>query len=103
MVDKIRAYSQIQFQESGFDPSDYEFNEQEGEFIGILQCKKYGKKRNVIAYVELEDGRKIMCTAFQTPNDYLGILDIDMSKKVKLTFNRSKTGNIRLSSVEEIK
>lgn len=41
-------YSQNQFWNSGFEAKGYAFNEAEGEFVGTLVCKKWGKKHNVI-------------------------------------------------------
>lgn len=64
MNNRIRAYSKEQFQKSGFNTKAYVFNEPEGSFTGTLVCKKWGQKNNVIAYVDFDDGWKILCTAF---------------------------------------
>ena len=85
-----------------FDGKEYEFNEQEGTFTGTLVCKKWGKKSNIIAYVDFDDGRKIMTTAFTEPGNYLGIPKIPMGSRVKLTFAPNKRHNVRLKSVEVI-
>lgn len=98
----MRAYSQNQFIESGFDGKAYKFNEDEGVFTGTLACKKWGKKNNIIAYVDFDDGRKIMCTAFVAPDDYLGIPEIEIGSRVKLTFAPNRLKNVRLKSVEVI-
>lgn len=98
----MRAYSRNQFNELDFDSKQYEFNEKEGTFTGTLVCKKWGKKSNIIAYVDFDDGRKIMCTAFTMPDNYLGIPEIEMGSRVKLTFAPNKRHNVRLKSVEVI-
>lgn len=93
------AYSNRQFAQSDFDRTGYELNEIEGVFIGTLVCKKYGKKCNIVAYVDFEDGRKIVCTAFQRSNNYLGLGEIEVGSKIELTFKRSKRGVMRLEQV----
>jgi hypothetical protein len=98
----MRAYSRNQFAELDFDGKEYEFNEQEGTFTGTLVCKKWGKKSNIIAYVDFDDGRKIMTTAFAEPGNYFGIPEIPMGSIVKLTFASNKRHNVRLKSVEVI-
>ncbi len=74
-MDSIRALSKNQFNESGFDSSEYTLNEQEGIFEGTLIIKRWGKKSNIYAFVNMDDGRKIMCTAYQVPGYYLGLPD----------------------------
>ena len=98
----MRAYSRNQFAELDFDGKEYVFNEVEGVFTGTLVCKKWGKKSNIIAYVDFDDGRKIMTTAFTEPGNYLGIPEIPMGSRVKLTFAPNKRHNVRLKSVEVI-
>ena len=95
------AYSKRQFAMSDFDSTDYNLNEIEGTFTGTLVCKKYGKKCNVVAYVDLDDGRKIVCTAFQKPYNYFEIPEMEIGAKIELTFQRNKRVIIRLSALTE--
>ena len=101
-VNFMRAYSKNQFEQLDFDGREYVFNEQEGTFTGTLVCKKWGKKSNIIAYVDFDDGRKIMVTAFAEPDRYLGVPEIALGSRVQLTFAPNKRQNIRLKSVEVI-
>lgn len=95
----MKAYAQRQFARSDFRTEGYELNNIEGSFTGTLVFKKWGKKCNIIAYVEADDGRKIVCTAFQKPDNYLGIQDIEIGTKVELTYGRTNRGTIRLNAV----
>ena len=96
----MRAYSKRQFAMSDFDRTGYEFNETEGVFTGTLVCKKWGKKCNIVCYVDFDDGRKIICTAFQQPNDYLGLPDIELGARLEFTYQRNKRGNNKLIAVK---
>lgn len=98
----MSVYSTFQFEDSGFNAEGYVLNEKEGNYIGKLMCKKYGKKCNIIAYVILDDGRKIICTAFQNQKDYLGLKDIEVGSKLELTYSKSKTGKIQLSDLKVV-
>lgn len=93
------AYSKRQFARSDFDRTGYEFNETEGVFSGTLVCKAWGKKCNIVCYADLDDGRKIICTAYQKPGNYLGIPDIEVGTRIILEFKRTKQGKMRLNSV----
>ena len=76
--------------------------EQEGIFKATLDYKRWGRNRNVLAYFTLEDGRKIMASAWQDTG-YLGIPEIPMGATVRLTFQKAKNGLAYLRGVEEEK
>lgn len=92
------AYSQLQYLESGFDGSVYEYNDEPGVFTGILACKKYGRRVNIIAYIDFDDGRKVVCSAYSSKN-YLGLKDIEMGSKVEVTFAPNKNGKVQLTAI----
>ena len=96
----MKAYSKRQFAMSDFDRTGYEFNETEGVFTGTLVCKKWGKKRNIVCYVDFDDGRKIICTAFQQQDDYLGLPDIELGARLEFTYQRNKRGINKLIAVK---
>ena len=96
----MKAYSKRQFAMSDFDRTGYEFNETEGVFIGTLVCKKWGKKCNIVCYVDFDDGRKIICTAFQQQDDYLGLPSIELGARLEFTYQRNKRGNNKLIAVK---
>ena len=52
--------------------SDYSFIDEEGTFTGQLDHKLYGKKNNIVAYITLEDGRKVIAVAYKDSN-YQGL------------------------------
>lgn len=95
-----KAYSNNEFANLDFGISEYEFNDEPGTFEGTLIVKKWGRKKNVIAYVDLDDGRKIMCVAYQD-NNYLGLPDMAMGAKVRLTYTIGvRSGKVQLTAVE---
>lgn len=99
----MRAYSKRQFAMSDFDRTEYSFNETEGVFTGTLVCKNWGKKCNIVAYVDLDDGRKIICTTFQKPDKYLGLDTYEIGQRLKLTYKINPKGNNKLVAVQRAK
>ena len=92
----MRAYSSLrQMQDSGICVDDYKTNESDGVFTARLDYKRWGKKRNVIAYFTFEDGSKVMASAWQNTG-YLGIPEM-----LTLTFERAKNGISYLRKVEK--
>ena len=97
------AYSRRQFAMSDFDRTGYSFNEMEGVFTGTLVCKNWGRKCNIVAYVDLDDGRKIICTAFQKPDNYLGLDTCEVGQRLHLIYKINKKGNYKLIAVQRAK
>ncbi len=97
------AYSRRQFAMSDFNRKGYNFNEIEGVFTGTLVCKNWGRKCNIVAYVDLDDGRKIICTAFQKPDNYLGLDTYEIGQRLKLTYKINPKGNNKLIAVQKAK
>ena len=62
----IRGYSKRQFAQSDFDAAGYVFPTEEGVFKAVLDCKRYGKTRNLIGYFTLENGQTIMTSSGRT-------------------------------------
>ena len=99
-MEEKRALSNHQFAASGFDIKPYSFITTEGIFIGTLDFKRWGKKKNLLSYFTLADGRKIFASTFSL-QDYLGLADIRLGTNVKLTFIAAKrSGVIYLRKVE---
>ena len=96
----MRILSRNQFAMSNFSRYGYEFNEIEGTFKGTMRFAVWGRKCNAIAYVELDDGRKIICTAFQQQNNYLGLEDYKVGERLEVTYQRNKRGNNKLIAVK---
>lgn len=94
------ALSKNQFAMSDFNGEGYELNELEGTFTGTLRCSKWGRKCNIVCFVELDDGRKIICTAFQQPNYYLGLDRYDIGDRLEVTYKKNSRGNNKLIAVQ---
>lgn len=86
----MKAYSSLrQLEEKGICVGEYLTNEREGIFKARLDYKRWGKKRNVLAYFTFEDGSKVIASAWQNTG-YLGIPEIEEGAVLTLTFERTK-------------
>ena len=83
------------------DFNEYSFTTEEGTFSGKLDFKMFGKKQNILAYITLDNGDKIIAAAYKD-NDYYGLRDIEPDSLIEVTFTRSNSGMIRLSAVNLI-
>ncbi len=81
--------------------NDYSFPTEEGAYKGNLDFKMYGKKQNILAYITLENGDKIIGAAYRD-KDYLGLKDIELDTKIEVVFQTSKSGMNRLAEVNQI-
>lgn len=81
--------------------NEYSFTTEEGTFSGKLDFKMFGKKQNILAYITLDNGEKVIAAAYKD-NDYYGLRDIEIGSLVEVTFNKSNSGMIRLSAVNLI-
>lgn len=97
----MRAYSFKQINDIRINLDNYTLMEQEGVFEATLDCKCWGKKRNILAYLTLHDGRKVMTSAWQN-TDYLGIPEIPIGALIKVTFQKAKNGISYLRNMEMI-
>ena len=95
------AYSKRQFAQSDFDAMGYVFPTEEGVFKAVLDCKRYGKTRNLIGYFTLENGQMIMTSAWQNDN-YHGLHEVPFGTLMELTFVKNKRGVIHLRKVERL-
>lgn len=100
-MNHINAYSADQFRALELDTSAYHYNQLEGTYAGRLDLKKWGKHQNMLIFCTMDDGRKLICSAPQMPNHYLGLKDISMGAHVALTFGKSRNGKLRLDAVQE--
>lgn len=81
--------------------NEYNFMDEEGTFIATLVYKLYGKKNNIVVYLDFDDGRKIVSVAYKE-SDYLGIKDIEVDSRVEVTYEQTKSGIYRLSKINVI-
>lgn len=88
----MSAYSSLrQMQDSGICVDNYKTNERDGVFKERLGCKRWGKKRNVLAYFTFVDDSKVMVSAWQKTG-YLGIPEMEEGTMLTLTFEKAKNG-----------
>ena len=81
--------------------NEYSFPTEEGTYRGTLDFKMYGKKQNILIYVTLESGEKLIGAAYKDKG-YLGLKELDMDTKIEVTFKTSKSGLQRLTEVKQI-
>lgn len=101
MNEEKRAYSWSQFMESGFDGRDYKFPTFDGLHDATIVCKRWNKSRNLLVYLDLDDGRKVV-TATWNRDNYYGLADLPMGSRVRVKFVKSAKGVFYLRCVEEI-
>ena len=95
MDNEKRTMSWQEFKESGFDGRNYKFPDFEGTFNATIVCKRWNKSRNLLIYLDLEDGRKILTAAWNKTNFY-GLADMPLGTKVKVRFATAKSGTTYL-------
>ena len=101
MENEKRALSWREFVESGFDGREYQFPDFEGTFAATIACKRWDRNKNLLAYLDFDDGRKIM-TSPTSEKNYLGLADIPLNTCVSVSFQFSAKGISYLRSVEVI-
>jgi hypothetical protein len=94
-----RALSKRQFAQSDFDASGYALITEEGIFTGKLMCKKWGKSNNLVAFIVLNGGEKIVCSVWQNTG-YCGLPEISVGTQLTLKFEKAKNGQIYLRRAE---
>ena len=95
-----QAYSRRQFSESGFDTTDYVFNEIPGLHTATIDCKRWGKQK-LVTYFTFDDGRKIVAPTWPKSN-YLGLAELPVGSRVELDFQYTRTGKLNLKGVTTI-
>lgn len=65
MTNEKRALSWQEFLDSGFDGRDYNFPDFEGTFEAEMVCKRWDKNSKLLVYLDFDDGRKIITSAWQ--------------------------------------
>ena len=80
-----KVLSRKKFAASGFDAAVYAFNEEPGEFIATIDCKRWGKKK-MVTFFTFEDDRKVVAHTWPNSN-YLGLANMALGSKVRLCFS----------------
>ena len=85
-----------------YDTSAYRYSEAEGVFIGELMYTRWGKHHQKIAFIDLEDGRKIVCATSDHSRNFLGLREMAYGTKVQITLKRSRKGRIFLADLIDL-
>ena len=96
-----RALSWQEFFNSGFDGRDYNFPDSEGTFEATIVCKRWNKSKNLLIYLDFDDGRKVITAAWNTTN-FFGLADMSVGTKVLVTFKTAKSGNAYLNAAKQV-
>ena len=96
-----KALSWQEFLRAGFDDSGYNFPDFEGSLEAEIVCKRWDKGSKLLVYLNSDDGRKIITSAWQNTN-YMGLHNIPIGSRIRVTFQCSKNGISYLRNVEVI-
>jgi hypothetical protein len=101
MEKEKRALSWREFVESGFDGREYQFPDFEGTFAATIACKRWNKSKNLLVYLDLDDGRKII-TATWNKDNFFGLADMPAGTRVSVRFKTAvSTGKTYLNYAEQ--
>ena len=95
------ALSRRQFRQTGFDESQYEFNQQCGVFVATIDCKRWGKRKKLITYMTFEDGRKIVAPTWHRSR-YEGLANMEVGCRIRVTFDKNRAGTLCVRRVEQL-
>ena len=101
MENEKRALSWREFVESGFDGREYQFPDFDGTFAATIACKRWNKSKNLLVYLDLDDGRKII-TATWNKDNFFGLADMPAGTRVSVRFKTAvSTGKTYLNYAEQ--
>ena len=78
---------------------DYTFIADEGTFTGTLDFKMYGKRHNLLLYITLYNGEKIITAAYKD-KAFFGLEETPLDTMLELTFKRTSSGLVRLAGID---
>lgn len=82
-----------QLKENEFDGSGYEYNLRSGEFVAIIDCKRWGKRKKLVTYMTFEDGRRIVAPTWPRSR-YEGLAGMEVGSKIRIIYSESSRGNL---------
>ena len=83
------ALSRRQFRQTGFDESQYIFNQQCGVFVATIDCKRWGKRKKLITYMTFADGRKIVTPTWPRSR-YEGLANMEVGCRIRVTYDKTE-------------
>lgn len=93
-----RGLSRRQFATSSFDPDGYVFNEQPGEFVAVIDCKRWGKRKKLITYMTFEDGRRVVAPTWPRSR-HEGLADTMVGSRIRIGYRPNNAGTLCVRSV----
>lgn len=89
-------------EEEYYDTGAYRYSDSEGIFVGELLYTQWGKRHQKIAFIDLEDGRKIVCATSDHNRNFLGLREMAYGTKVEITLKRSSKGRVYLADLVDL-
>ena len=108
MNKKTKIYTQNELYENEIDTDAYKLNMEAGEFVGVLKLKAWTSKsrakghgKAVRAFVELDDGRKIIAMIQPFRSEQIAMISAaEIGEMIKLRFETSSSGFVFLAELE---
>jgi hypothetical protein len=108
MNKKTKIYTQNELYENEIDTDAYKLNMEAGEFVGVLKLKAWTSKsrtkghgKAVRAFVELDDGRKIIAMIQPFRLEQIAMISAaEIEEMIRLRFETSSSGFVFLAELE---
>lgn len=108
MNKKTKIYTQNELYENEIDTDAYKLNMEAGEFVGVLKLKAWTSKsrakghgKAVRAFVELDDGRKIIAMIQPFRSEQIAMISAaEIEEMIRLRFETSSSGFVFLAELE---
>ncbi len=97
-MEEKRALSKNQFIMSDIKIDGYDFPQKCGEFYCHLNLKRWGKQSNMIIFITLDSGEKIICNVWRE-NNYFDIGEMPTESRLKVCFVKNNKKRIVLKKV----
>lgn len=103
-----RAYQYKELAAAGIDTAAYTPMKTVGRFTGTLDAKAWGRRMNMVLFLTLDSGEKVVANVWQrngykdTAPYYKGMDEVPMGARVEVLFSHSRKGNVRLEDIRRI-
>ena len=95
------ALSRRQFRKTGFDESQYIFNQQSGVFVATIDRKRWERRKKLTTYMTFEDGRKVIAQTWQR-SKYEGLAKMEVGCRIRVTYDKNRAGTLCVRRVERL-
>lgn len=85
-----------------YDVSEYVYPDFEGVFKGELAYTRWGKHHNKIAFINLEDGRKIICSTWNRKTNFFNLNVMAYGTEIEIALKRNSRGRICLIGLNDL-